>query len=150
MDGDAPLSVGELLGENPTPLEGVKVKRLFETAMREQAGADFGYYDLEGVAGRLRKGSIRAGDIYALESWQDSVAAVEIKGSNLSATLLEELRNRGAELNPRGVYTVATTAYVAGELAAEKLGRVESSQRRGLVRDATIAYLRKRGFSAVG
>ena len=106
--------------------------------------------DLEGVAGRLRKGSIRAGDIYALESWQDSVAVVELKGSNLSATLLEELRNGGAELNPRGVYTVATTAYVAGELAAEKLGRVESSQRRGLVRDATIAYLRKRGFSAVG
>jgi len=150
MDGDAPLSVGELLGENPTTLERGKVKRLFETAMREQAGADFAYYDLDGVAGRLRKGPIRTGDIYALESWQDSVAVVEIKGSNLSATLVEELRNRRAELNPRHVYTVATSGYVASELAAEKLGRVESNQKSGLVRDAAIAYLRKRGFSSFG
>jgi hypothetical protein len=150
MDGDAPLSVGEPLGENPAILEGGKVKRLFETAMQERAGSDFAYYDPDSIAGRLRKGPIRAGDIYALESWQDSLRQVEIKGSNLSATLVEELRNRGIEPDPRRVYSVATTGYVAGELAAEKLGRVESSQKGGLVRDAAIAYLRKRGFSAAG
>jgi hypothetical protein len=150
MDGDAPLSVGEPLGENPTVLEGGKVKRLFETAMREQTGGDFAYYDPDSVAGRLRKGPIRSGDIYTLESWQDSVTRVEIKGANLSATLVEELRNRGVEPDPRRVYTIDTTGYVAGELAAEKLGRVESSQKGGLVRDAAIAYLRKRGFSVAG
>ena len=75
---------------------------------------------------------------------------MEIKGSNLSATLVEELRNRGVEPDRRRVYTVATTGYVAGELAAEKLGRVESSEKSVLVRDAAIAYLRRRGFSAVG
>ncbi len=150
MDGDAPLSVGELLGENPTILEGGKVQRLFETAMRDQAGSDFPYYDPDSVAGRLRKGPIRTGDIYALESWQDSLTRVEIKGSNLSATLVEELRNRRVEPDPRRVYTIATTGYIAGELAAEKLGRVEASQKSGPVRDVAIAYLRKRGFSAVG
>jgi hypothetical protein len=149
MDGDAPLSVGELLGENPTTLEGSNVKRLFETSMREQTGSDFAYYEKDSVAGRLRKGPIRTGDIYALESWQDSLTLVEIKGSNLSATLVQELRNRWVEPDPRRVYTVATTGYVAGGLA-EKLGRVESSQKSGLVRDVAIAYLRKRGFSAAG
>ena len=150
MDGDAPLSVGEPLGNNPAPLEGVAVKHLFEAAMRDHAGSDLAYYDVDGVAGRLRKGPIRSGDIYTLESWQDSLTHVEIRGSNLSATLVQELRSRGMEPDPRRVYTVATTGYVAGELAAEKLGTVESRQKSGLVRDVTIAYLRKRGFSAAG
>jgi len=149
-DGDAPLSVGELLGENPALLEGANVKRLFEAAMREHAGSDLAYYDVGSVAGRLRKGLIRAGDVYSLESWQDSLTHVEIKGSNLSAILVEELRSRGVDRDPRRIYTVATTGYVAGELAAQRLGRVESRQKSGLVRDAVIAYLRKRGFSNVG
>jgi hypothetical protein len=150
LDGDAPLSVGEPLGDNPVVLLGDKVKRLFETAMREQSGADFAYYNLDGVAGRLRKGLIRAGDIYSLESWQDSVTHVEIKGSNLSPTFIAELRGRGIDPDPRRVYTIATTGYVANEAAAAHLGRVESRQKGSLVRDVTIAYLRKRGFSEAG
>jgi hypothetical protein len=150
MNGDAPLSVGELLGDNPATIEGGKVKQLFEAALQEHAGSDFAYYDLESVAGRLRKGSIRAGDIYTLESWQDSVAHVEIKGSNLSAAFVAELRGKGIDPDPRRVYTIATTGYVANEAAAEKLGKVESLQKSTTVRDVAIAYLKKRGFSAAG
>jgi hypothetical protein len=150
MDGDAPLSVGEPLGDNPTVLEGSKVKRLFEAAMREHSGCDFAYYNLDGVAGRLRKGLIRAGDIYSLESWQDSVTQVELKGSNMSAAFVEELRGRGVDPDPRRVYTIATTGYIANKAAAERLGRVESRQQGGMVRDVTIAYLKKRGFSDAG
>jgi hypothetical protein len=150
MNGDAPLSVGELLGDNPAILEGGKVKRLFEAAMQDHAGSDFAYYDLESVAGRLRKGSIRTGDIYTLESWQDSVTHVEIKGSNLSAAFIAELRGRGIDPDPRRVYAIATTGYVSTEAAAEKLGKVESLQKSIRVRDAAIAYLKKRGFSAAG
>src|SRR5215510_5546225 len=140
MDGDSPLSVGEPLGDNPALLEGANVKRLFEAAMRDHAGSDFAYYDRDSVAGRLRKGPIRSGDIYTLESSQDSVTHVESKGSNLSATLVEELRDRGVDPNTRRGYTVATTGYVSGKLAAEKLGRVESRQKSGLLRDVTITY----------
>ncbi|HEX4804091.1 MAG TPA: DUF3500 domain-containing protein [Myxococcaceae bacterium] len=150
MDGDEPLSVGEPLGNNPALVQGAGVKRLFEAAMRNHAGSDFAYYDVNSVAGRLRKGPIRSGDIYTLESWQDFVAHLEIKGSNLSTTLVQELRSRGTEPDPRRTYTIATTGYVAGELATEKLGTVVSRQKSGLVRDVAIAYLRKHGFSAAG
>jgi hypothetical protein len=37
MDGDAPMSVGELLGNNPAFVQGAGVKRLFEAAMRDHA-----------------------------------------------------------------------------------------------------------------
>jgi hypothetical protein len=150
MDGNAPLSVGEVLGDNPAILEDVRVKRLFEVAIQDHGGSDFAYYDPDSVAGRLQEGPIRTGDIYTLESWQDYVTHVEIKGSNLSATLVEELRGRGVVPDPRRAYTIATTGYVANEMAAEKLGRVESRQKSGMVRDVTIAYLKKRGFAATG
>ncbi len=150
MEADSPLSVGELLGDNPAVLEGVGVKRLFEAAMQEQAGSDFAYYDLDAVAGRLRKGPIRTGDIYTLESWQDFVTHVEIKGSNLSESLVKDLRSRGVDPDSRRLYTLATTGYVTSQLAAERVGKVESRQRSGMVRDVAIAYLKKRGFASLG
>src|SRR5262249_16487413 len=87
MDGDAPLSVGEPLGDNPQWLDRSGVKTLFETALRSQTQADLAYYDVNSVAGRLHPGVVRSGDIYTLESWQERVQVVEIRGSNLSATL---------------------------------------------------------------
>jgi hypothetical protein len=81
-----------------------------------------------------------------LESWQDSLTQVEIKGSNLIAALVEELRSRGVDPDPRRLYTIATTGYVA----AEKLGKVESSQKGAPVRDVVIEYVQKRGFAATG
>jgi Protein of unknown function (DUF3500)/5'-nucleotidase, C-terminal domain len=149
MNADTPLSVGEPLGNNPAVLEGVGVKRLFEAAMREQSGADAAYYDLGAVAGRLRKGPMRTGDIYALESWQDRVIEVEIKGSNLAPSLTEGLRARGIEVDPRRAYAVATTASVVDE-NGERLGKIEARRKGGMVRDAAIAYLKKRGPSGLG
>ena len=73
MDGDAPLSSGEHLADNPAWLDAAGVKTLFETAMRTETGADVGYYPEDSVAGRLRPGPIRSGDIYTLESWEESV-----------------------------------------------------------------------------
>jgi hypothetical protein len=143
MDGDAPLSVGELLGENPSVLEHEGVKAFFEQALRDQTGSDLAYYDLDSVAGRLRSGTIRTGDIYALESWQDHVAVVEVRGSNLAPAFVEALRARDIDPDPRRTFSVATTGYVAGE-TPEKIGSIESSRRDVMVRDAAIAYLKKR------
>jgi hypothetical protein len=148
MDGDRPLSVGELLAHNTEVLEGAQVKRLFEAAMQAQAGTDVAYFHEDGVAGRLLRGPVRTGDIYALESWQDHVTCVEIRGSHLSATLVEALRRRGIDPDPRKTYSVATTGYVADERAAENLGRVESQSTGGLLRDVTIAHLREHGMPA--
>ena len=145
MDGDAPLSVGEPLGKNPAWLDHAGVRILFETALRAETGADLAYYDENSVAGRLRPGIIRSGDIYSLESWQESVEVVEIRGSNLSAVLLAKLRERGVTPDSLKTYSVATTTYISTELN-EKLGPIESRRSGSMLRDLTVAYLRSHGF----
>jgi hypothetical protein len=146
MDGDAPLSVGELLGTNPAWLDHVGVKMLFESALRAETGSDLSYYDESSVAGRLRPGLVRSGDIYSLESWQELVQVVEIRGSNLSTALMTKLRERGATPDPQKTYSVATTSYIANE-RREKLGRIESHRQGAMLRDITVAYLRSHGFA---
>lgn len=149
MDGERPLSVGEELGDNPVVREGDAVKALFERALRERFGTDLAYYDPDSVAGHLRAGPIRTGDIYTLESWQDRVAVVEVKGGDLSSVLVHQLRSRGGEPSAERVYSVATSGYVADELG-ERIGPVLSSRSEGLLRDAAIAHLREHGFSWSG
>lgn len=141
MNGDEPLSVGEVLGVNPAALEGPGVRKLFEDAMRDHASADFGYYKEESVVGRLREGIIRAGDIFNLESWQDRVTVVELDGSRIQGPLLEHLRSAGTDPQTGRIYSVATTSDVAGELAS--FGPFGSPREGILLRDATIAYLKK-------
>jgi Protein of unknown function (DUF3500) len=145
MDGDAPLSVGEPLGNNSEWLDGKGVKALFETALRGETGADFAYYDEASVAGRLRPGLIRSGDIYSLESWQETTEVVEVRGSNLSSLLLTSLRERGIDANSEKTYSIAATAYIAGE-RSEKLGRIQRRRPGPMLRDLTVAYLRSHGF----
>jgi hypothetical protein len=144
MDGDAPLSVGEPLGNNPEWLDRAGVKALFETALRSEAHADLAYYDENSVAGRLRRGPIRSGDIYSLESWQENVQVVQVRGSNLSPLMQAALRDQSIVLDPAKTYSIATTPYAASD-RSEKLGRIESRQEGPMIRDLTVAYLRTHG-----
>jgi hypothetical protein len=146
MDGDAPLSVGEPLGRNPDWLEAKGVKALFEAALCSETGAELAYYDERSVAGRLRPGIVRSGDIYSLESWQEKAAVVEIRGGDLGPALRESLRARGVEARPERLYTVATTAYIA-EKESERLGRVQDRRQGKMLRELTVAYLRSHGFA---
>ena len=141
MDGDAPLSVGEPLGQNPAWLDRPGVKALFESALRSGTGADLAYYDERSVAGRLRPGLVRSGDIYSLESWQERVEVVDVRGCNLSAVLLSQLRTRGVEADPAKTYSVATTRFVAKQ-RAEPLGRIDARRPGPMLRDLTVDYLR--------
>jgi Protein of unknown function (DUF3500) len=145
MDGDAPLSVGEPLGRNPAGLDRAGVKALFETALRVEAGADLAYYDEGSVAGRLRPGLIRSGDIYSLESWQERVEVIGVRGSNLSTRLQAGLREQRIELDNKKTYTVATTAHIASD-SKQKLGRIETRRPGPMLRDLIVAYLRTHGF----
>ena len=147
MDGDAPLSSGERLADNPAWLDAAGVKALFEAAMRTETGADLGYYPEDSVAGRLRPGPIRSGDIYTLESWQESVEVGEVHGSVLQKTPLVKLAQ--SEIDGTKMYKVATTGYGVGRLRDE-LGPVESPQPRGMLRDLTIAYVKRHGLARLG
>jgi hypothetical protein len=146
MDGEAPLSVGEPLGTNPAWLDRASVKALFEKALRIETKSDAAYYPQESVAGRLHPGTIRTGDIYTLESWQENAEVVEIRGSNLAAPILANLKEQKLELDPAKMYKIATSAYAATDLQ-DQLGRIESRSTRALIRDLTIAHLKSNGFS---
>jgi hypothetical protein len=147
MDGDSPLSVGEPLGTNPAWLDHAGVKTLFETALRGETKSDLGYYPLNSVAGRLRPGVVRSGDIYTLESWQESVEVIEVRGSNLGAPLQAQLREQAVPVVPSKTYAIATTHYVADD-RDNKLGRIEARRSGPMLRDLTVAYLRSNGFPA--
>jgi Protein of unknown function (DUF3500) len=146
MEGDRPLSVGEILGQNPAVLQKEGVRTLFEDAMRGQAGTDLAFYPDESVVGRLRTGTIRSGDIYCLESWQDSVATTTVRGGAIVGELAERLRGAGTEPAPDRTYTLATTGHVANERASERLGRTGPWQSGERLRDLTIAHLKTHGF----
>jgi hypothetical protein len=147
MDGDVPLSAGEALGINPEWLDKSGVKALFESALRTESHADLAYYPEGSVAGRLRRGPIRSGDIYSLESWQENVEVVQVRGSNLAPAMQAALREQSIALDTTKTYSIATTAYAAAELS-NRLGRIESRREGPMLRDLTVAYLRSHGFPA--
>jgi len=145
LDGEAPLSVGEPLGDNPRALEGDAVQALFERALRAETGADLAHYPRASVVGRLRAGPIRSGDVYVLESWQERAMAVEIRGARLGPALRTQLAQDGQPLEPQRTYTVATTEWAADD-GAPDLGPIEGRRRLGLLRELTVAHLRAHGF----
>jgi hypothetical protein len=146
MNADAPLSSGEPLGDNPAWRDRAAVKTLFETALRTQTGADLAFYPQESVAGRLRPGTIRSGDIYTLESWQEAVEVVDVHGSRLNATMLAHAAAPGHEPDRTKTYSIATTTYGAGELKRE-VGRIDARRAGPMLRDLTVAYLKGHGFA---
>jgi hypothetical protein len=118
--------------------QGRAVKELFEEAMRSQTGADLAYYDPESVVGRLRKGTIRAGDIYNLESWRERVVVGEIDGARV-------LPQMGFDIDPKRKYMFATSGYAAQRLVGLKALR--GAEQRMMLRDAVIRHLQRHGFS---
>jgi hypothetical protein len=146
MDGERPLSVGDVLGENPTTLEGEELRQLFATAMRTHAEADIAYYPVQTVVGRLRAGTIRTGDVWTAESWVDELAVVEADGGDLMPDVAAVLRARGIAPQTSTPYRIATTGYLARE-AAHYIGRVRARRSLGLLRDAVAAHVRAHGFA---
>ncbi len=148
MNGDQPLSVGEVVAENPTALDRGGVKALFETVLLAETGADLAYYHAESVAGTLRAGTIRTGDLYNLESWREDVTVVAVKGADLGEPLVAALRARGDTPQRDSVYRIATTPYVSDYLGDVVLGTVHSEETGRMLRDAAIDHLSAHGFSA--
>ncbi len=151
MDGERPLSVGEVVAHNPEPLGPEGVKALFEEVMLASSDADLAYYPLESVAGRLRAGEIRTGDLYNLESWREQVVVVSVKGADLAEPQLEALRRRGDAVRSGSTYRIATFGYAAEHLADEALGDVGSEEETGsMLRELAIVHLADHGFPSVG
>ena len=147
MDGEHPLSVGEVVGINDVPLDSSGVKRWFEQVMLAHTGADIAYYDLESVAGRLRAGPVRTGDLYNLESWRNDVVVLEVEGSDLAEPIVRAFRERGDTVRPGSVYRVATESYIAAQRSEELIGRILGEETGPMLRDVAIEHGRRHGFS---
>jgi hypothetical protein len=144
MDGDSPLSSGEPLADNAAWLDRTGVRRLFEAAMRVETGSDIGYYPEESVAGRLRPGTIRSGDIYTLESWQEGVVVAAVHGSVFAGTSLAGSEER-QPIDRSKIYTVSSTRWGIDRLR-KQAGRLESETTHGLLRDLAVRYVKKHGL----
>ena len=148
MDGERPLSVGETLGINPTRLEAAQVKALFERVLAATLEADLAYYPEDSVAGFLRAGEIRTGDLYNLESWRDVATRVEVRGDALAPPMAAALGARGQAVDATRRYRIATVGWVADALAEETLGEIAEREEGQMLRDLAIAHLRQHGFGA--
>ena len=115
--------------------------------MRTETGADLGYYPEDSVAGQLVQIICGCGNIYTLESWQEFVEVGEVHGSVLQNTSLAKLAQ--SEIDGTKMCRVATTRYGVGRLRDE-LGPVESPQPRGMLRNITIAYVKRHGLAQLG
>ena len=146
MDGDAPLSVGDIVGTNPAPLEGAGLKSLFERAMLSQSQLDFAFYDLGSAVGRIRPGVVRTGDIYTAESWENKIMHVNLKGADITGEFKAQLDAQAVTLHPERVYSLAVTDYVAEEKLESMVGPAEGATEIGLLRDMVIRHLQAQGF----
>jgi hypothetical protein len=145
MDGDAPLSVGERVGQAEQRIEGPALKQLFEASMLAGTDADFGFYDVGSAVGLIRQGPIRTGDLYTAESWENSVRTVTVRGSDVVGEFAADLALHGITLEPERIYRIATIEFIADERLSEVIGPGEIVAEHGFLRDMTIDYVRASG-----
>ena len=93
--------------------------------------------------GRLRTGVIRTGDIYNLESWNNTIQIVTLRGSQLEGQLM---KSRAKHIERDRTYTVATTDFVVEEELDRVFGGGKVSDPHLRLRDATIHYVKRHGF----
>jgi hypothetical protein len=143
---DQPLSLGEVVGINPAPLEGEALRAWFEAAMLGHTQADLAYYPPFSIAGRLRAGSLRTGDIWAAENWVDDLIVCDVMGADVAPVLSNFLGSRGNTPQAHRTYRIATTGNVAANAAESRIGRVSNARNWGLLRDALVSQAKIREF----
>lgn len=147
-DGDAPLSLGEELGVNPVARrDTASVAELFAGVLRAQEGADLGFYPESSVAGWLRAGPIRSGDIYNLENWREDVAFLDVRGADIGGEARQAL-SREDRLRDDSTYRVATIGYVASDPEEFGFSRADGVSYGPMLRHAAIEHFRTEGFPA--
>jgi hypothetical protein len=145
-DVDQPLSLGEVMGINPVALEGDSLRAWFESAMVGHTQADFADYPYYSLAGRLRAGTIRTGDLWAAENWVDDLIVCEVPGADIAPALGNFMRSRGNSPQAHRTYRIATTGEEAANAVESRIGRVSNSRNWGPLRDALVSQAKIRGF----
>lgn len=123
-----------------------RASRFVERAMREHAGADFGFYNEGGVRAGIPEGQVLARQVWMMLPFGNTLDTVTIRGRDIGGHLAQALREEGVALDPDRVYGVATNSFV-GERPALFLGRPTAiTHSATLIRDIVIDHIRRRGL----
>ena len=141
----ARANFGETLAATSASIEGERLRRVLEGALRRATGEPLAFHADE-IPGRFCPGEITTGLAYSLDPYRNHVVVASIEGRAMSAALRERLAAAGAEIEPARRYRVASTQYFAA--APEIFGEPESVEREELLlRDALVAHLRAGGLA---
>jgi hypothetical protein len=141
----ARANLGEALGATSNGIDGERMRRLLEGALRFATGEALAFHADE-IPGRFCPGEITTGLAWSLDPYGNRVVVASIEGRAMSAGLRERLAAGGLAVQPGERYRVATLEYFAatpaifGEPASVDPGSV-------LLRDALVAHLRAGGLA---
>jgi len=143
----ARANVGETLGTTPAAIEGDRMRRLLEGALRRATGEALAFHARE-VPGRFCPGEITTGLAYSLDPYRNRVVVASIRGRAMTAALRERVESGGLEVDPARSYRIATLRYFAE--TPEIFGDPQSLEPSDLLlRDALVAHLRANGLADI-
>ena len=141
----ARANLGEALGVTSEGIEGERLRRVLEGALRRATGEGLAFH-ADAVPGRFCPGEITTGLAYSLDPYRNHVVVASIEGRAMSAALRERVEVGGVTVEPQRSYRVATTQYFAA--TPENFGEPESVEwDELLLRDALVAHLRAGGLA---
>ena len=119
-----------------------------ERAMRQYAGADFGFYNDGGVRSGFPAGEITARRVWMMLPFGNVLSTVSIRGEDIGGALETALREQGLGIDPARDYVVATNSFVCERpgLFLGKPRKIEISDT--LIRDITIEHIRREGLGS--
>ena len=131
------------IGEARRRLSGVDLRRMIETAMAEESGADIAWINNGNVRDFLPMGTVLARHIWDILPFDNFIVTGTFRGADLPAAIHREF----PDLQPDRMYKVATTDFTAANQAArEQLGTsgMQFPVKGPLQRDAVIEWIRKK------
>jgi 2',3'-cyclic-nucleotide 2'-phosphodiesterase (5'-nucleotidase family) len=141
-EGEVTARVDRPLAVSSKDFTKTEVKRLIETAMRQETGADFAHMNLGGVRDIVPKGQLKERHIWDIMPFDNRVVVGKFKGKDLPPVVVGDRK-----VDPEREYTLAVSDYTAAnQETAENLRThgLEFPNDVGLLRDILIDWFRKK------
>jgi 5'-nucleotidase/UDP-sugar diphosphatase len=131
------------VGEAGRRIEKADLRRMIETAMAEESGADIAWINSGNVRDVLPKGTILARQIWDILPFDNYIVVGTFRGKELPAAVVKEF----PFIQPDKSYKLATTDFTAAnEASTDQLGAsgLEFPVKSKLQRDAVIEWVKKK------
>ncbi len=132
----------------PQDLSQTELQVLFEQVIAQRAGADFGYYNIDGIRDNISAGVVTARHFWNIEPFENKLVTMTIKGSDYLKLLGRESEDHSSipSIIPGQTYKIATNSYI-GAHAVKAFGSDVVVKDLGiLIRDALIEHVRENGL----